>query len=85
MIVTGDRTQIDLPASVKSGLTEARRILGGVEGIAFIEMNRGDIVRHKLVTRIVEAYEHDARLAQERRQAADAAKTDPAASDRPQP
>ena len=85
MIVTGDRTQIDLPASVKSGLTEARRILGGVEGIAFIEMNRGDIVRHKLVTRIVEAYEHDARLAQERRQAAEAAKADTAAEDRPQP
>ncbi len=60
MIVTGDRTQIDLPPSQKSGLIEAQRILKGVEGIAFIEMNKRDIVRHKLVTRIVEAYEKDA-------------------------
>ncbi|MGM9687646.1 MAG: PhoH family protein [Alloprevotella sp.] len=56
MIVTGDRTQIDLPASQRSGLTEAQRILQGVPGIAFIEMNERDIIRHKLVTRIVEAY-----------------------------
>lgn len=60
MIVTGDRTQIDLPHSAKSGLVEAMRILHGIPGIAFIEMNKGDIVRHKLVTRIVEAYERDA-------------------------
>ncbi|MBO5698834.1 MAG: PhoH family protein [Bacteroidaceae bacterium] len=59
MIVTGDRTQIDLPPSQKSGLIEAQRILKGIPGIAFIEMNKGDIVRHKLVTRIVEAYEKD--------------------------
>ena len=85
MIVTGDRTQIDLPPTVKSGLTEARRILDGVEGIAFIEMTRGDIVRHKLVTRIVEAYEHDARVAKERRQAAETAKVEPAKADTPQP
>lgn len=57
MIVTGDRTQIDLPRSVTSGLTEAIRILKGIPGISFIEMDKGDIVRHKLVTRIVEAYE----------------------------
>lgn len=56
MIVTGDRTQIDLPASQRSGLTEAQRVLQGVPGIAFIEMNERDIIRHKLVTRIVEAY-----------------------------
>ncbi len=62
MIVTGDRTQIDLPPTVRSGLMEAMRILRGVEGIAFVEMGRKDIVRHKLVTRIVEAYEHDDRL-----------------------
>ena len=60
MIVTGDMTQIDLPSSQRSGLVEATCILKGVEGIAFIEMNKKDIVRHKLVTRIVEAYEkHD--------------------------
>jgi phosphate starvation-inducible PhoH-like protein len=57
MIVTGDRTQIDLPPSQKSGLIEAQRILKEVSGIAFIEMDKRDIVRHKLVTRIVEAYE----------------------------
>lgn len=59
MIITGDRTQIDLPSSQKSGLTEAQRILQGVPGIAFIEMNQKDIIRHKLVTKIVEAYEKD--------------------------
>ncbi len=59
MIVTGDRTQIDLPSSQKSGLLEAQRILQGIEGIAFIEMNQKDIIRHKLVTRIVEAYNRD--------------------------
>lgn len=59
MIVTGDRTQIDLPASQKSGLVEAQRILQGIEGIAFIEMNKKDIIRHKLVTKIVEAYNRD--------------------------
>jgi len=60
MIVTGDRTQIDLPPTARSGLVEAQRILRGIPGIAFIEMTRKDIVRHKLVTRIVEAYEAEA-------------------------
>ena len=67
MIVTGDRTQIDLPPSQKSGLIEAQRVLKDVSGIAFIEMDKRDIVRHKLVTRIVEAYEqesHKARTAE---------------------
>ena len=57
MIVTGDMTQIDLPSSQKSGLVQAMHILKGVKGISFIELNKKDIVRHKLVTRIVEAYE----------------------------
>ncbi len=57
MIVTGDMTQIDLPSSQTSGLVQAMRILKGVKGISFIELNKKDIVRHKLVTRIVEAYE----------------------------
>ena len=57
MIITGDMTQIDLPHGVKSGLRDASEILRGVEGISFIEMNKKDIVRHKLVTRIVEAYD----------------------------
>ena len=56
MIITGDMTQIDLPHSVKSGLKEACEVLRGVKGIGFIEMNDKDIVRHKLVTRIVNAY-----------------------------
>jgi phosphate starvation-inducible PhoH-like protein len=57
MIITGDMTQIDLPRSQKSGLIDALQILQDVEGIAVIEMNQKDIIRHKLVTRIVEAYE----------------------------
>ena len=63
MIVTGDRTQIDLPARERSGLIEAMRILKDVEGIAFIETDKRDIVRHRLVTRIVEAYEAESRRA----------------------
>lgn len=57
MIVTGDMTQIDLPQSQTSGLVQALKILKGVKGISFIELNKKDIVRHKLVTHIVEAYE----------------------------
>ena len=57
MIVTGDMTQIDLPSSQTSGLVQALKILKGVKGISFIELNKKDIVRHKLVTRIVDAYE----------------------------
>ena len=57
MIVTGDMTQIDLPTSQTSGLIQAMKILKGVKGISFIELTKKDIVRHKLVTRIVEAYE----------------------------
>lgn len=59
MIVTGDITQIDLPASQMSGLKHAMRILKGVEGIGYVEFGKGDIVRHKLVQRIVEAYEKE--------------------------
>lgn len=57
MIVTGDMTQIDLPTSQTSGLIQAMKILKEVKGISFIELTKKDIVRHKLVTRIVEAYE----------------------------
>lgn len=57
MIITGDMTQIDLPHSTQSGLVNAIKILKDVKGISFIETDKGDIVRHKLVTRIVEAYE----------------------------
>ena len=56
MIITGDMTQIDLPRQQKSGLKEALQILDGVEGISIVNLNQKDIVRHKLVTRIVKAY-----------------------------
>ncbi len=59
MIVTGDITQSDLPPSQESGLRHALKILKGVKGIGHIEFNKKDIVRHKLVQRIVEAYEKD--------------------------
>lgn len=57
MIVTGDITQIDLPPSQTSGLVQALHILKGVKGISVVEMNKKDIVRHRLVERIVEAYD----------------------------
>ena len=56
MIITGDMTQIDLPHEQRSGLREALDILSGVEGISVIRFTQKDIVRHKLVTRIVNAY-----------------------------
>ncbi len=59
MIITGDLTQIDLPASQRSGLAHALGLLRGIEGIGIVEMTKKDIIRHKLVTRIVEAYEHE--------------------------
>lgn len=68
MIITGDMTQIDLPASQRSGLAEALKILKNIKGIAIIEMNKKDIVRHKLVTKIVEAYDkHDKKVTAERK------------------
>ena len=57
MIVTGDITQIDLPISQKSGLIDALQILQNVKGISRVDFDKSDIVRHKLVQRIVEAYE----------------------------
>jgi phosphate starvation-inducible PhoH-like protein len=60
MVVTGDVTQVDLPREQASGLIEVRRILSGVDGIEFIEFGNQDVVRHKLVQRIVEAYKRHA-------------------------
>ena len=57
MIVTGDMTQVDLPRGTQSGLREALNILGGIEGISIVNLTQTDIVRHKLVTKIVKAYE----------------------------
>jgi len=59
MVVTGDRTQIDLPRGVPSGLQEAERILKGVKGVTFNYFTAKDVVRHPLVARIIEAYEKD--------------------------
>lgn len=60
-VVTGDVTQIDLPEGVPSGLKEARRILPGIPGLAFVELTDRDVVRHKLVQRIIRAYEEHER------------------------
>ncbi len=57
MIITGDCTQIDLPRQTQSGLVQALHILRDIPGISFVELGKEDIVRHKLVTRIVEAYD----------------------------
>ena len=57
MVITGDLTQVDLPRGQRSGLAEAMELLEGIEGIGFVRMEKKDIVRHKLVTRIVNAYE----------------------------
>jgi phosphate starvation-inducible PhoH-like protein len=57
MIVTGDMSQVDLPRNVTSGLVQAQRILRNIPGIATIEFDRGDIVRHRLVQKIVDAYD----------------------------
>ncbi|MFW5545366.1 MAG: PhoH family protein, partial [Prevotella sp.] len=60
LISTGDMTQIDLPRDQRSGLVEAMKIHNGVEGIYVVNLEKEDIVRNKLVTRIVNAYErHD--------------------------
>jgi phosphate starvation-inducible PhoH-like protein len=57
MVITGDRTQIDLPKGKRSGLIEAERLLSRVEGLSFIYLNQSDVVRHPLVQRIIEAYD----------------------------
>jgi len=57
VVVTGDVTQIDLPASRTSGLIEVSHILDGIEGIRFCHLTERDVVRHALVQKIVRAYE----------------------------
>jgi phosphate starvation-inducible protein PhoH and related proteins len=56
VVATGDVTQVDLPRDQASGLIQVQEILGSIEGIAFIRFTHEDVVRHKLVQRIVEAY-----------------------------
>ena len=59
MVVTGDRTQVDLPKGITSGLSDAERILEGVKGVSFNYFTAKDVVRHPLVARIIEAYDRD--------------------------
>jgi phosphate starvation-inducible protein PhoH and related proteins len=60
MVVTGDDTQVDLPREQASGLIQVQSILGALDGVAFVRFGHEDVVRHKLVQRIVEAYRHHA-------------------------
>jgi phosphate starvation-inducible PhoH-like protein len=60
-VITGDITQIDLPAGRRSGLVEAQRVVGGLEGIEFVYFNEKDVVRHRLVQMIIQAYEHNSK------------------------
>ncbi|HZB86347.1 MAG TPA: PhoH family protein, partial [Gaiellaceae bacterium] len=60
VVVTGDVTQVDLPADQASGLIQVREILATIDGIEFVEFGHQDVVRHVLVQRIVEAYKHHA-------------------------
>ncbi|HLX42707.1 MAG TPA: PhoH family protein, partial [Bryobacteraceae bacterium] len=57
MVVTGDPTQIDLPAGLRSGLIEVVDVLRGIDGITFVQFDDRDVVRHSLVQKIVRAYE----------------------------
>lgn len=57
MVVTGDLSQVDLPKGVRSGLAEAIEVLGGMDGVAFVQFSDADVLRHPLVTRIVKAYQ----------------------------
>jgi phosphate starvation-inducible protein PhoH and related proteins len=56
-IITGDQTQIDLPKSQTSGLNEGLQILQGIRGIAFVQLDGSDVLRHRLVKDIIKAYE----------------------------
>src|SRR5512145_2225999 len=59
VVVTGDKTQIDLPKREESGLIQVERILPGIDGIAFCYLGDGDVVRHRLVRDIIRAYAED--------------------------
>jgi phosphate starvation-inducible PhoH-like protein len=78
MVITGDVTQVDLPASRGSGLIDVRSVLRGVPGISFVYFDDGDVVRHPLVSAIVRAY--DARDPRPAGRDADPEETPPSAS-----
>ncbi|OLB05219.1 MAG: hypothetical protein AUH14_09290 [Candidatus Rokubacteria bacterium 13_2_20CM_69_15_1] len=73
MVITGDITQVDLPASRGSGLIEVQTVLRGVEGIDFVYFDEGDVVRHRLVSAIVRAYDAHGARARDNGNAADGA------------
>jgi phosphate starvation-inducible protein PhoH and related proteins len=73
-VVTGDISQVDLPSGKRSGLRVVRDILDGIEGVAFAELSSGDVVRHHIVQRIVEAYEAHQLAEDEAEAARDAAR-----------
>ena len=61
-VITGDITQSDLPKGTQNGLTDAERVLKEISGIQFVHLTGEDVVRHELVQRIIEAYEHDSKV-----------------------
>jgi phosphate starvation-inducible PhoH-like protein len=67
-IITGDMTQVDLPKNQKSGLVKASRILKNIEGIAHIELDEADVVRHRLVKHIIRAYDKEQALEESRQE-----------------
>ncbi|MFI7482284.1 PhoH family protein [Kocuria sp. M1R5S2] len=86
MVVTGDVTQVDLPGSTSSGLRQVQHVLGGVADVAFTEMTSEDVVRHELVSRIVNAYDTfdtTNRRRTERRQRKEGARTARASAGEP--
>ncbi len=68
-IITGDPTQVDLPKNMQSGLWRATRLLKNIDGIAHIELDEEDVVRHKLVKAIIKAYNKDDKTAMEEKEA----------------
>ena len=56
VVITGDKTQIDLPNSEESGLLQVERILAGIDGISIVYLDAGDVIRHRLVKDIIRAY-----------------------------
>lgn len=85
MVVTGDQTQIDLPGGKRSGLLNAVEVLSGVQGIAFVNFNDKDVVRHELVQRIVRAYDRYNEMIGANRQLAFQLAADPQVAPVPEP
>ncbi len=80
LIITGDITQIDLPRRTDSGLVQIQEVLKGIQGIAFVYFDKGDVVRHRLVAEIIDAYERYGQRQEERREARFEAKKEQAAN-----